>query len=93
MSKKKHSTEVKVRAVLEMLKERKTSAELASELGIHPMQLSVWKKQALSGLPSLFEGHKGTSQKEEELKAKLYQQIGQLQMELDWLKKKSTAWR
>jgi putative transposase len=90
MTSKRHSTEVKVKAVLELLKERKTSSEIAGEMGVHPMQLSVWKKQAISGLPRLFDGSaRDQGQKDQELKDKLYQQIGQLQMELEWLKKKS----
>jgi transposase len=88
MTSKRHSTEVKVKAVLELLKERKTSSEIAGEMGVHPMQLSVWKKQAISGLPRLFDGSaRDQGQKDQELKDKLYQQIGQLQMELEWLKK------
>jgi len=57
---------------------------------VHPSQVTNWKHQAIQGVPTLFadrRSHPDTS--EEALKAELYQQIGQLQVELDWLKKKS----
>jgi transposase-like protein len=66
--------------VLETLKEQKTLSQLSSEFGLHANQISDWKRQAISGLPSLF-GAKRDSVSEdlhEELTAPLYQQIGQL---------------
>lgn len=48
-----------------------------------------WKKQLLEGAAEIFEGTKRAAEADEELKAELYQQIGKLQMEVDWLKKKS----
>jgi putative transposase len=56
---------------------------------VHPVQIAQWKKMALEELPKMFSSRRGTKHKEEEaLKAALYQQIGQLKVELDWLKKK-----
>ena len=56
---------------------------------MHPHQVVQWKKQALEALPDAFSSrHVREAQGEEALKAQLYQQIGQLKVELDWLKKK-----
>ena len=84
------SAEMKARIALEAIKGQKTIQEIASHYGVHPSQVTNWKRQAVEGTPSLFvdrRSQSGTS--EEDLKAELYQQIGQLQVELDWLKKKS----
>jgi transposase-like protein len=70
----------KIKVVLETLKEQKTLSQLSSEFGLHANQISDWKRQAISGLPSLF-GAKRDSVSEdiqEELTVPLYQQIGQL---------------
>ncbi len=82
----------KARVALEALKGQRTINEIASEYGVHPNLVGQWKKQMQEGLPSLF-GERGRKQErdEEELRARLYQQIGQLQVELDWLKKKGGA--
>jgi transposase-like protein len=59
------------------------------EYGVHPTQIAQWKKQALDELPEIFSSRRQKGEQEEEaLKAALYQQIGQLKVELDWLKKK-----
>lgn len=87
---RRHSTEFKVKVVLEALRERKTLAELASEHGVHAVQISQWKKQALDGLPNVFKDGRGRGAKEEEAQQdELYREIGRLKVELDWLKKKS----
>ena len=73
----------------EALKERKTLAELAAEYDVHPNQISQWKRQLLDALPELFSKRPESDRKAEEaLKDRLYRQVGQLQMERDWLKKK-----
>jgi len=57
---------------------------------VHPSQVTNWKRQAIQGAPELFADRRSQPDTNEEaLKAELYQQIGQLQVELDWLKKKS----
>jgi len=80
----------KARVALAALRNDKTTAQLASEHKLHANQITQWKKQALASLPDVF----GTRAVEdakahEELVARLYQRIGEQQMELDWLKKKS----
>jgi len=74
---------------LEAIRGERTLQELAAAYGVHPVQIAPWKKMALAALPKLFSRWRGTTQNEEEaLQAALYQQIGQLTVELDWLKKK-----
>jgi len=90
MQRKQHSAEFKSKVVVEAIKGLKTVNEIASEMGVHPTQVTQWKKQALESLPDVFSSRRGQSQKEQEdLTGTLYQQIGQLKVELDWLKKKS----
>src|SRR5256886_9035715 len=68
----------------------KKTNEIAAEYGVHPTQIAQWKKQALDGLPSVFSTRASEQQKSaEELIATLYQQIGQLKVQVDWLEKKS----
>jgi len=75
---------------LEALRSEKTVAQLSSEYGVHATQVNAWRKQALEGLPDLFERANGADAKTQEAqKEQLYQQIGKLQMEVEWLKKKS----
>jgi len=90
MQRKRHSAEFKAKVSLSAIKEVKTVNELAHDFEVHPVQVSQWKKQGLDGFPSLFAQKNSRSEAvEEALKASLYQQIGQLKVELDWLKKKS----
>ena len=81
------STEFKARVARAALKEQKTIAELATQYDVHPNQISKWKKQLIEALPELF-SHRPESDRraKEALKDRLYRQIGQLQVELDWLK-------
>ena len=89
MKKRRFSAEFKARVAREALRERKTLAELAAEYDVHPNQISQWKKQLLDALPELFSKRPSQEREHEErLKDRLYRQIGQLQVELDWLKKK-----
>ena len=88
MQRKKHSAEFKAKIALEAAKGLKTINEIAGEAEVHPTQVSLWKKQLLDEMPSLFASGRGQQEKkEEDLTATLYQQIGQLNVELDWMKK------
>jgi transposase-like protein len=93
MNRKRFSKELKAKVALEAIRGHKTSAELASEYGVHPTQIGSWKKQALQAMPEVLSG-KGEQQAidHEAEKSQLYEQIGKLQMELQWLKKKSSPW-
>jgi len=86
---RRFSAAFKARVAREALKERKTLAELAAEYDVHPNQISQWKRQLLDALPEVFSKRReGDRKAEEALKDRLYRQVGRLQMELDWLKKK-----
>ena len=91
MSKKRrqHSPEFKFKVALEAAKGNRTMAEVAGEAGIHPNQISQWKSQLLDEGATLFRRNGDRSLREfEQREAELYEQIGRLQMELEWLKKK-----
>jgi putative transposase len=89
MQRRRFSAEFKARVAREALKERKTLAELAAEYDVHPNQISQWKKQLLDAMPDVFSKRTANErEREERLKDRLYRQIGQLQVELDWLEKK-----
>jgi len=84
-----YPADFKARIALEALKGNKTLNQLAAEYGVHPTQVSAWKQQLKQELPRIFSVKRAKQAEDEEaLKARLYQQIGQLQVELDWLKKK-----
>lgn len=87
---KRHDAAFKARVALEAIKSEKTIAQLSSEYGVHANQIAKWKKHLLKELPALFsDKRKKVEQDNEELENELYQQIGQLKVELEWLKKKS----
>lgn len=80
----------KAKIALEALREQKSINQLAAENELHPNQISLWKKQLLDGSTELFKEGKTPKQKQDnKLVDQLYQQIGQLKVEVDWLKKKS----
>jgi putative transposase len=88
--KKRYSGELKAKVAVEAIRGQRTTNEIASSFGVHPNQVSKWKKQALEELTEIFSNGRARAEaSEEELKAALYQEIGQLKVELDWLKKKS----
>jgi transposase-like protein len=86
---RQHSGAFKAKVAREAIRGERTINEIAADYGVHPVQITQWKRVALDALPDIFASRRGTKHKEEEtLKAALYQQIGQLKVELDWLKKK-----
>ena len=87
MGRKKHSAEFKAKVALEAAKEIKTLNELASQYGIHPCQISQWKKQLLESLTSVFSTQRKAIDHAKKFD-ELYRQIGEVTVERDWLKKK-----
>ena len=87
-----HDANFKTKVVLEALKGVKTLAQISSEFGIHAQMITDWKRQVLDGIPSIFESPitKPTLniEQREQIESPLFQQIGQLKVENDWLKKK-----
>ena len=75
---------------MEAIRGQRTIQEIASHYEIHPTLVTHWKKQLLEGAAEIFSnGNTVSAEADEELKAELYEQIGKLQVEVDWLKKKS----
>ncbi len=88
--KKRFDAAFKAKVALEALKGQKTIAELARLYEVHPNQIGQWKKQIQAEMPKVFNGKRDRDEKDQaELVEELYRQIGQLKVELDWLKKKS----
>ena len=81
-----HDAVLKARVALEALKEEKTMPQFSSEFGVHVNQIRQWRQKLLDELPSLFSDRRKKKDKEgEELLSELYRQIGQLEVELEWL--------
>ena len=88
---KNYSADFKAKVALEAVRGRLTINQIAKEFSVHPNQISKWKKQFLQSLPQIFDNSKKPNPaNNEELINGLYQQIGQMKVELDWLKKKSS---
>ena len=86
---KQHSAELKAKVVIAAIKGQHTTSELASMYGVHATQIGIWKKKA-EELAQVFTSRRSSAVRgQEDLTSTLYQQIGQLKVELDWLKKKS----
>jgi transposase len=84
------NAEFKAKVALEALREQETLSALSQKHGIHSNQISAWKKQLLDVAATVFEQSSGQKQvkEQEALIRDLYEQIGQLQYEANWLKKK-----
>ena len=90
--KKQYSPEFKAKVVQEVLKEEKTMAQIASEYGVHPVQLSQWKKTALENLANVFVDDRKAAKQQKAQEAeieRLYSKVGKLTTQLEWVKKKS----
>ncbi|MGD0342235.1 MAG: transposase [Bacteroidales bacterium] len=82
----KHSGAFKAKVAIEALQERETLSELSKKFGIHPNQITRWKKEFLERAPQLFEKTQPADKDENDME-KLFAKIGQLEMERDYLKK------
>ena len=86
---KQHSAGFKAKVALEAIRAERTLNELAGQFELHPTQVMQWKKQLVEGATGVFNGHADRNAIQESvLRDRLYQEIGQLKVELDWLKKK-----
>ena len=89
---KSHSAAFKAQVALAAVKGDKTLGELASLHGVHPTMINAWKKQLVNNAEELFQkGAQTSSADHEALQGQLYEQIGRLKTELDWLKKKAAG--
>jgi transposase len=86
---KRHSAKLKVDVAMMALRGDKTVSEIASKYKVHPTQVSQWKKQFQEASIEFFGGRKPQSQVNETLVSQLYEEVGRLKFELDWLKKKA----
>lgn len=92
MGRKRFSSEFKARVALEAMKGEKTVAQISSQYGVHASQINTWKKQARERLVEAFERGGSGRPNVRDIEAhedQLYRQIGKLQVEVDWLRKKS----
>ena len=91
-TRRKFTAALKARVAIEAIKAQRSVSELAGQHQIHPGQITQWKQQLLSSAERVFADGKASEKKDqEELVARLYQQIGQLKVELDWLQKKLSS--
>jgi transposase len=79
----------KAKVALAACRGEKTTAQLAAEFGVHAGQITAWKKQLLEGAAGLLEDGRGRRAEEATNEEALYEQIGRLKMEVEWLKKKA----
>lgn len=94
MSKKRtqYSAHFKLQTALEAVKDQKTINELASQLGVHPNLVGEWKRHLLQEGEKIFSRNGSRKEREKEaVEQDLYEQIGRLKMELEWLKKKAAC--
>ena len=90
MKRKTFTSKLKAKVAIEALKGHQTINQIAAEFDVHPSQVNAWKKQLLESSSDVFgNGRKHQAENHEEEKDKLYNQIGRLKVEVDWLKKKT----
>jgi transposase len=87
---KSYDASFKAKVALEAVKGEKTITQIASEISVHPNQIRKWRDHLLDVLPEMFSLRRPQQEKSrDDLEDELYRQIGQLKVELEWLKKKS----
>ena len=90
MAKRKFTSEFKAKVALEAIKGLRTVNELAQDFEVHPNQIGIWKKQLLGSASDVFSrGKDREAEKLQDERDRLYKKVGQLQVEVDWLKKKT----
>jgi transposase-like protein len=88
-TRKQYSPKFKAQVALEAIRGERTLSQLASQFRVHPVQIGQWRKTALEQLADVFiDGHKSRRSETDVEKDALYEEIGRLKVELDWLKKK-----
>ena len=88
-TRRRFDSRFKAKVALVAVRELRTVSEIAKQFKVHPSQVALWKKQLLSGAERVFESSPGKASKSDEPEAgELYEQIGRLKVELEWLKKK-----
>jgi transposase len=87
---KRHAPGLKMKVAMEATIGDKTVAEIASRHRVHPTQVSQWKKQLQESAPEIFGGKRPQSEASETLVSQLYEEVGRLKFELDWVKKKAS---
>lgn len=86
---KKHTDDMKARVALEAIKGVRTLSELSAAYGVHPTVIAQWRRQLIERAAEVFSrGNATGGRSEQELTAPLYEEIGRLKIEIDWLKKK-----
>ncbi len=89
-SRRQHTAEFKAKVAAAALREQQTLNELASAYELHPVQVAQWKRRALSGLADVFASRPGRADHAREAReGQLYEEIGRLKVELDWLKRRA----
>ena len=89
-TRKQHTQQTKLKVAMEAIKGQMTTAEITSKYSVHASQVNTWKKKALEVMPEAFSGTTKRSEEDQQsLIDDLYEKIGRLTVERDWLKKKS----
>ena len=87
---KSYPADFKAKVALEAVRGERSLSELASRYEVHPNQIGQWRRALLAGVKELFSDRRRRRAEDDEAeKARLYEEIGRLKVELDWLKKKS----
>lgn len=92
-TRRQHSAEIKAKVALAAIRGEHTVNEIATMYGVHPTMIAKWKKQLLEEVPQVFANRRSAAVRaQEDVTGTLYQEIGRLKVELDWLKKKAETW-
>ena len=88
-SRKSYPPSLKAKVAVEAIRSQRTTAQIAQMYSVHPGLVSLWKRQALEALPGIFQQPRDSRTPVAAESDELYKQIGQLKVELDWLKKRA----